>query len=117
VEAVGESSCRKAWKQALLLSERICFSSRAAVFSNRLLSGVRRRCQFLRSQFLFNQDGAIVVPFYIRVWGRCIPGCPLDCVVEVLTASCMSDSVLRRTRNCRRSLIRSRKASQFVFWL
>jgi hypothetical protein len=37
--------------------------------------------------------------------------------LKFLTASPMSDSVLRGMCNCRISLIRSRKSSQFVPWL
>jgi hypothetical protein len=115
VEAVGERSCRKAWKQALLLSERSCFSSRVAVFSNRLLSDVQRRCQFLQSLLLSKS-------FCLIKMGQSYARCTSECggvvfqaahwivPLKSLTASSMSDSVLRGTCNCSRSLIRSRKA-------
>jgi hypothetical protein len=41
VDAVGERSCKKLWKLALLVSAKSCLSSHVAAFSSHLLSGVQ----------------------------------------------------------------------------
>jgi hypothetical protein len=48
VDVVGERSCKKVWKLALLVP-----SSRVATFGCRLLSGMQNRCQSLQSLILF----------------------------------------------------------------
>jgi hypothetical protein len=53
VDVIGERSCKKVSKLALLVSARSCLSSHVAVFNSHLLSGVRKRCQFLQSLLLF----------------------------------------------------------------
>jgi hypothetical protein len=87
VDAAGERSCKKVWKLALLVSARSCLSSRVAVFSRRLLSGVRKRCQFLSpfvKEFLFDQDRAIIgLEDFSVLWG-CGPTSPLNYVLQVL---------------------------------
>jgi hypothetical protein len=58
VDSVGVRPCRNVWMQSFLLLLRGCLSSCVAMLSNLLLSGVRNRCQPLRSLlssiFLFN---------------------------------------------------------------
>jgi hypothetical protein len=99
----------------LFVSARSCLSSSVAAFSNRLLSGVRNRCQFLHSLLLFKIFCLIRMGQLSVLWG-CGPSSPLNYVVEVLAAS-VSESVLRGTFNNSLSLIRWRKASQSVFLL
>jgi hypothetical protein len=117
VDADGERSCKKVWKLALFVSARSCLSSRVAAFSNRLFSGVRNRCQFLRSLLLFDQNRAIIgLAGFSVLWG-CGPSSALNYVVEVLDCRFNVGVGFKGAFNNSFSLIRWRKASQCVFLL
>jgi hypothetical protein len=103
--------------QSFLLLLRSCSSSCVAVLSNLLLSGVRNRCQSLRSLLclfcLINIGQSYVLTVSVCAG---VAFQPAHCIVSLknLTAASISSSVLKEMFKVNLSLISCLKSSQFV---
>jgi hypothetical protein len=119
VDSVGVRPCRNVWMQSFLSLLRSCLSSCVAVLSNLLLSGVRNRCQPLRSLLfslifcLINIEQSYVLCVSVS---SAVAFQPAHCTVSLknLTAASISSSVLRETVKVNFWLMRCLKSSQFV---
>jgi hypothetical protein len=121
VDSVGVRPCRNVWMQSFFffLLLRSCLSSCVAVLSNLLLSGVRNRCQSLRSLLLSSIFCLINIgQSYAFSMSLCsgVACQPAHCIVSLknLTAASVSSSILRETFKVNLLLISYLKSSQFV---
>jgi hypothetical protein len=104
--------------QSCLLLLRSCLSSCVAVLSNLLLSGVRNRCQPLRSLFSSIFCLINIGQSYVLSVSVCsgVASQPAHCTVLLknFTAASISSSVLRETFKVNLWLMRCLKSSQYV---